>query len=173
MTLLERPASPRGLEVMSLRLGLALAESLDALVGERVGLKWPNDVFLGRRKLAGILVEARWRELHVDWVAIGVGMNVRAPDDMATATGLPDGVQRIEVLDAILPALRQAAAAEGPLTEDELARYGARDIARGRSIASPAVGVVAGVNPAGELMVDTGDGWVACRSGSMAFAEVE
>lgn len=173
MTLLERPLSSRGLDVLSLRLGLCLAEALDGFSGERVRLKWPNDLYVGHRKLAGILVEARWRDQRVEWVAIGVGMNVESPPGLAEATGLVPGTTRLAVLERIMPVLRAAAAAQGPLTDAELRRYAARDLASGRRIVQPAVGVVAGISAAGELLVETDAGRVACRSGSLAFGEEE
>jgi BirA family biotin operon repressor/biotin-[acetyl-CoA-carboxylase] ligase len=171
MTLLERPASSRGLDVLSLRLGLYAAEVLDGLADGRVRLKWPNDLYVGDRKLAGILVEARWRDQRAEWVAIGIGMNVMRPDVVESATGLAPGTTRLAVLERILPVLRAAAAAAGPLTTDELARYAARDLAAGRRVVQPAAGVVAGLSAAGELLVDTGAGRVACCTGSLVFAE--
>ncbi len=171
MTLIERPASPSGLDVLSLRVGLQMAEALDALAGERVRLKWPNDLYLGDGKLAGILIEARWRDQRVEWVAIGVGVNIVPAADVQGAAGLAAGVSRLQALDAVLPALRAAAAVEGPLTVHELSRYAARDLSVGRWAVQPAHGVVAGISRTGELMVDTSSGPVACRTGSLVFAE--
>lgn len=171
MTLLERPRSPRGLDVLSLRLGLHLAEALDGTLGERVRLKWPNDLYVGNGKLAGILVEARWRDQRVDWVAIGIGMNIEPPDGLAEAAVLGPGTSRLAVLERIVPGLRAAAAVEGPLTDAELARYAARDLTTGRRVVQPAVGVVSGISSAGELVVETDAGRVACHSGSLVFGE--
>jgi BirA family transcriptional regulator, biotin operon repressor / biotin---[acetyl-CoA-carboxylase] ligase len=171
MTLIERPESPRGLDVLSLRLGLHAAEALDRFAEERVRLKWPNDLYVGDRKLGGILVEARWRDQRVEWVAIGIGLNVAPPGVGGSAAGLAPGTTRIAVLELVLPALRAAAATEGPLTSQELARYAVRDLAAGRRIVQPAAGVVAGLTAAGELLVETGAGRVACCTGSLVFAE--
>ena len=172
MTLIERPRSRRGLDVLSLRLGLCAAEVLDRFAPDgSVTLKWPNDLQVAGRKLAGILVEARWRDQHVDWVAIGIGLNVSVPDDVELAAGLAAGTRRVDVLEAVIPALRRAAAVEGPFTGEELARYGVRDVCAGRRISQPAQGVVAGVAASGELLVDTAAGRVACHGGSLVFAE--
>ena len=62
ITLIERPADTSGLGVLSLRIGLAAAEALDRFAPEPIRLKWPNDLYIDRAKLAGVLVEARWRE---------------------------------------------------------------------------------------------------------------
>lgn len=171
MTLVERPASPGGIEVLSLRVGLYMAEALDALAGERVRLKWPNDLYGGEGKLAGILIEARWRDQRAEWVAIGVGVNVVPAADVEGASGLAAGVSRLQALDCVMPALRAAAAVAGPLTTDELSRYAARDLSVGRWAVQPVAGVVAGISTTGELMVDTSSGPVACRAGSLVFAE--
>jgi len=171
MTLIERPASPGGIEVLSLRVGLHMAEALDALAGERVQVKWPNDLYVGGGKLAGILIEARWRDQRVEWVAIGVGINVVPAADVHGASGLAAGVSRLQVLERVLPALRAAAAVGGALTTHELSRYAARDLSVGRWATQPAAGVVQGISRTGELMVDTSSGPVACRAGSLVFAE--
>jgi BirA family biotin operon repressor/biotin-[acetyl-CoA-carboxylase] ligase len=171
MTLVERPASPGGIDVLSLRAGLFIAEALDALAGTRVRLKWPNDLYVGDGKLAGILIEARWRDQRIEWVAIGVGVNVVPAADIEGAAGLAPGVSRVRALDRVLPALRAAAAVDGPLTTDELSRYAARDLSVGRRVTLPTAGVVAGISNTGELMVDTAAGRVACRTGSLVIAE--
>lgn len=170
-TLIERPATGPALEVLSLRVGLQIAEALDGLAGERVGLKWPNDLHMRSGKLAGILVEARWRDLRAEWVAIGVGLNVVAPSILEPAASLRDGTTRLKALETVLPAVRAAAAASGPLTDDELERFASRDIARGRRIVEPARGVVVGLRADGELVVETASGPSVCRVGSLVFAE--
>src|SRR5690349_22611932 len=106
LTLIERPADATALEVLSLRVGLALAPALDAFTDAAVQLKWPNDLYLRGRKLAGILIEARWREGHPEWVAIGVGINLRPPAAEPRAVGLGARVSRDAVLAAVAPRLR-------------------------------------------------------------------
>jgi BirA family transcriptional regulator, biotin operon repressor / biotin---[acetyl-CoA-carboxylase] ligase len=134
-------------------------------------LKWPNDLYVGGRKLAGILIETRWRGAAPDWVAIGFGLNVSAPD-VETGVGLRAGTTRVDALARLVPALRRAAVAAGRLDDGELSRWNARDIARSRTLSSPAVGVAAGISPSGELLVRHASGDVSPhRSGSLTFAE--
>jgi BirA family biotin operon repressor/biotin-[acetyl-CoA-carboxylase] ligase len=171
MTLIERPSSASGLDVLSLRVGLHVAEAIEPLAVAPVRLKWPNDLFVGEGKLAGILIEARWHDRRVEWVAIGLGLNIVPPRDVTPAAGLAPGVTRVQALQRIIPALRTAAAGEGPLTAEELSRFAARDLSVGRLASAPAVGVVAGIAATGELMVDTDAGPLACRSGSLVFSE--
>lgn len=63
----------RDLSAVGLAVGLALYEGLGAIPG--LGLKWPNDLMIGDRKLAGILCESRWGT-DVELV-VGFGLNVR------------------------------------------------------------------------------------------------
>jgi BirA family biotin operon repressor/biotin-[acetyl-CoA-carboxylase] ligase len=169
MTLVERPADTSGLDVLSLRIGLRAARALDRFAPEPVRLKWPNDLFVEGRKLAGILVEARWRESRLDWVAIGVGVNVCAPADFPLAGSLDDGTRRIEVLTELVPALRLAAKATGHLTSIEMAEWAARDLARGRLCREPARGTVEGITPGGELLVALADSVARFRTGSLVL----
>ena len=169
LTLLERPVKAESLGVLALRLALALAPALERFAGAATRLKWPNDIYVGERKLAGVLVEARWRGPRLDGVAIGVGINMWPPAGFDGA-GLAPTAQRVDVLTAVVPALRAAASATGPLLDDELARYAGRDLALGRDCSEPAIGVVAGVRADGALLVDTNAGRVACHAGSLVFA---
>ena len=169
LTLIERPSDARALDVLSLRCGLNVAEALDDLAGARVRVKWPNDLYIADGKLAGILIETRWRGTAPDWVAIGFGLNVVAPD-VAIATGLAAGTSRLAALDRVIPALRRAAAASRHLSDDELSRWRARDLAVGRNAREPAAGLVQGISDSGELLLAADGRVTAHRSGSLTFA---
>ena len=171
LTLIERPRDPRAVDVLSLRLGLHAAAALAPFAGSPIGLKWPNDLYVDGRKLAGILVEARWREQRLDWIAVGFGINVRTPDAMPEAAALRAGVSRVAVLQRLVPALRAAAAESGGLRAEELAAYAARDVARGRRCVEPARGTVTGIDASGAVVIDTGAGAHAARAGSLVLLE--
>ena len=171
LTLVERPTDARALDVLALRCGLYAAEALDALAGDRVSLKWPNDLLVRGCKLAGILIETRWRGTAPDWVAIGLGLNVTTPG-VDTAIGLRAGVTRVAALEAVVPALRRAAAASRHLDADELARWHSRDIAAGRAVTAPSTGTVQGIAAGGELAIRLADGQLMRhRTGSLTFAQ--
>lgn len=85
-------AVPGGGSALSLAVGLAVAQALEAgmrtLPGQpappAIGLKWPNDLWLKGRKLGGILIEASPAPGLADgqrWVVIGIGLNVRPADN--------------------------------------------------------------------------------------------
>jgi BirA family biotin operon repressor/biotin-[acetyl-CoA-carboxylase] ligase len=168
-TLIERPDSPSGLDVLSLRLGLRAAPVLDAFTDGPVTIKWPNDLYVGDLKLAGILVEARWRDARPDWVAIGVGVNIVPPAGMPYATGLRENMSRGDVLAALVPAVRLAAASRGPLTQSELSESAERDYARGRRLREPAQGVALGITDDGALIIQGAEGLSHFRGGSLVF----
>lgn len=170
MTLLERPADSSGLDVLSLRLGLRAASVLEPFAGMRVQIKWPNDLYTGARKLAGVLVEARWRDRKPDWVAIGIGVNIVPPPNVENATGLRPGTRRAELVLALVPALRAAAAVRGPLTAAELAEFDVRDFARGRRCVRPGAGIAAGITADGALIIKGERGVEHHRAGSLEFA---
>ncbi|MGQ0649920.1 MAG: biotin--[acetyl-CoA-carboxylase] ligase [Gemmatimonadaceae bacterium] len=169
-TLIERPVDDGALAVLSLRLGMAAARVLDRFAPGPVQLKWPNDLMIGGGKLAGILLEARWRHQRPEWVAIGLGLNVRRPPMPGTA-GLAPGTPRVEILADLIPALRVAAAATDALSPRELETFALRDWARDRAIVAPAVGVARGISSAGALLVETSAGVVSCAAGSLMFGE--
>ena len=170
LTLLERPNDPVAVQVLSLRLGLRAAAALDAFARAPIRLKWPNDLFVESAKVAGVLVEARWRGERPDWVAIGFGINLRAPAELEAASLLP-GVTRVEVLAALVPALRAAAAGRGMLAPREVGQYAARDLARGRRCDAPLAGVVQGIAEDGALRIATADGERRVRDGSLVLRE--
>lgn len=169
-TILERPHDARAADVLSLRAGLFLAEALEVLAGEMVRVKWPNDLVLPGGKVAGILVEARWSGATPAWVAVGVGVNVRAPE-VAGAAGLPRGTDRVQVLAAVVGAVRTACAAGGWLTEDELRRYALRDLLVGRRVRAPAEGIVVGIASSGAIILRTAQGTEQYRAGTIQLAE--
>jgi BirA family transcriptional regulator, biotin operon repressor / biotin---[acetyl-CoA-carboxylase] ligase len=173
LTLIERPTDSSGLGVLSLRVGLAVAEALDRFAAEPIRVKWPNDLYIDRGKLAGILVEARWREQSVEWVAIGMGINVRPPEGVEMAVGLEPGTERVDVLRDLIPAVRNAAQKTGILDSSELEAFNARDLARGRKCVEPALGRVAGITPGGELLVALADSVARFRSGSLVLKDAE
>jgi BirA family biotin operon repressor/biotin-[acetyl-CoA-carboxylase] ligase len=92
--------------------GLALAEAVEAVTGVQPGLKWPNDLMVGERKLAGILAEAQL-DAAGPAVVVGIGCNVNwdaVPEELAgtaTACNLEAGrpVDRDALLDALLTRL--------------------------------------------------------------------
>ena len=162
---------------LAVRVGLAVADAVDALLGSsEVRLKWPNDVLLGDRKLAGILCESRWQGEAPHWLAVGVGVNVRnaiptevARRAVALVERLP-AVRRLDLLDRLVPAIAALASGDPVLSERELSAFAARDWLSGRQLRSPAAGRARGLRPDGALLVDLGAATVAVREGHVELA---
>ncbi len=141
-------------------LPLVAAVAVADACGEEARIKWPNDVLLGGRKAAGILVEGRPQE---GWAVAGIGVNVAVraddlPDELrgrATGLGLePGDVER--VLGDICAALERRLAADG---RDVLAAWRERDALHGHRIAwNGGTGTAAGIDDAGRLLVRTPGG---------------
>jgi BirA family transcriptional regulator, biotin operon repressor / biotin---[acetyl-CoA-carboxylase] ligase len=136
------PADPGEL---TRRLGLAAVDACWEVVGVVAGLKWPNDVLVGDRKLAGILAQRS----AAGAVVVGLGLNVRwAP---AGAVHLGADVAPLDVLDAVLGAYDR-------LPDDVSARYRRTLATLGRPVRIELTdGTVAGtaldVEPDGRLVV--------------------
>ena len=168
---------------LSLVVGVSLAESLGAIaVGKsRIGLKWPNDLWLcdvrGERKLAGILVEtASWEGLR--YVVIGVGLNIRSIElasgspVLSGSTPVPPGcLQDIApeidapaaLLQIIAPLVQAVQAFEQFGFAPFQARFAVRDVLSGRAVqlsdANNALeGTAHGVDEDGALLVHTSAG---------------
>lgn len=92
---------------LSVAVGVWLTQCLHGLGVGGARLKWPNDVLLDERKLAGILVELADTP-QARWAVIGIGLNLRAPEAVPEATGLDAaGVRagRWDVLHRLAPGL--------------------------------------------------------------------
>lgn len=120
LSIVARPGLPlEALPPLTLAVGIGVSESADdalAAAGrrERTGVKWPNDVWLGHRKCAGILVEAVTQVGAPPLLVIGIGLNVNrtrfAPElrDIATSLRGDDSrapLDRVAVLCGLLAAV--------------------------------------------------------------------
>jgi|BEDMetMinimDraft_2_1075160.scaffolds.fasta_scaffold01517_7 BirA family biotin operon repressor/biotin-[acetyl-CoA-carboxylase] ligase len=125
---------------LTLAVGVAVAEVLEAATGVGIGLKWPNDGLVRERKVMGILAEAG-RDPR-PWVVVGVGVNVNgsAPPEVPDATTLETEAGRpfdraalaVAVADGVAAVLRSWAE---PLARDRwLARWRERSVTLGRPV---------------------------------------
>jgi len=126
-------ASPAEAAQLSFAAALAAAETVSAALGpDRVRVKWPNDVLVGGRKIAGLLLESAPVASGGLWLAVGVGINLAwAPDDAerpATSLVAEGGLLDVETaaarLSAAFDAWRACWASEGfaPIRNAWLAR---------------------------------------------------
>jgi len=141
-------------------LPLAAGVAVAATCGADARLKWPNDVLLGGRKVAGILAEGRPSE---GWAVVGVGVNVAVrPEDFPAelrgrATGL--GLQPADVSRVLARLLEELDAALGLTLPALLEAWRSRDALLGHAVTWGAgSGTAAGVDAAGRLRVTLADG---------------
>lgn len=174
------PLNPSSWSGLSLAVGLSIANSLDPEHRFKLGLKWPNDLWLGPmsqpRKLGGILIETAVLAGVAQasrYVVVGVGINIHAPqaaDLRMPAVGWAE-VQTQASTDSVLSMLLlplvahiQRFAREGfaPLQ----AAYAQRDLLQGQALAlsNGMTGVGAGVDAQGVLQLDTATGRVGVAS---------
>ena len=111
MTLLLRPKiAPERISMVTLVMGMVVAKACRDLYGVDAKIKWPNDVVLGGKKLCGILTELSAELMAVNYIVIGVGINVNLrefPEEIrSTATSLAlelgHDVNRAELIAAVL-----------------------------------------------------------------------
>jgi BirA family biotin operon repressor/biotin-[acetyl-CoA-carboxylase] ligase len=141
-------------------LPLAAAVAVADTAGDRAAIKWPNDVLLDGRKVAGILAEARPQD---GWAVLGIGLNVAVRlDDLpaelrGTAATLGLEPRDVEpVLARLLTALERALALATPALLDA---WRARDALCGRDVAwAGGAGRAAGIDGDGRLVVELPDG---------------
>jgi BirA family biotin operon repressor/biotin-[acetyl-CoA-carboxylase] ligase len=141
-------------------LPLAAAVAVARTVGDEARIKWPNDVQLSGRKVAGILAEGRPQE---GWAVLGIGVNVAIrvedlPAELhATAATLGRDPADVEPFLADLLAALERTLALAPA--DVLDAWRARDALTGREISwSGGRGTAAGIDGEGRLVVELADG---------------
>jgi BirA family biotin operon repressor/biotin-[acetyl-CoA-carboxylase] ligase len=171
----EPPAERRAAE-LSLVAGLAVAEAVERALGLAVQIKWPNDVMVNRRKVAGILAEST-RERAV----LGIGLNVNQkreelPQDARVAPAslyTTDGVvrPRAPILADLLRELEHAYDRWRERGLDGLYHsLGARDFLRGRRVeVDGQAGVGVGIDREGRLAVEVDGRQRLVESGEVSF----
>ncbi|HTX61711.1 MAG TPA: biotin--[acetyl-CoA-carboxylase] ligase [Methanobacterium sp.] len=77
MTIILRPdVEPSKAPQLTLVTGVAVAETLDQECGLNIGIKWPNDILIGDKKVSGILTEVKTKNGKVDYVLVGIGIDL-------------------------------------------------------------------------------------------------
>jgi BirA family biotin operon repressor/biotin-[acetyl-CoA-carboxylase] ligase len=169
VSLVLRPAlSAASLPVLMLALGLATAEAIARVSDLECDLRWPNDVLIGDKKVAGILVQLMDR-----FVIAGIGINVNQTEfptdiaDLASSLQIASGHthSREELVINLLPAVDSFCKMLGAGGKDAILNMFSRrsSYARGKRVVVEAVdgtieGTTAGLDPSGFLMIEQDDG---------------
>jgi BirA family biotin operon repressor/biotin-[acetyl-CoA-carboxylase] ligase len=180
---LMRPFTADEATLLPLVVPVAVCEAAESVAPVRCQLKWPNDVWIDERKVAGILVEARPDE---GWAVIGVGLNVAVPED-AFPPELRDTASSLLPTEAEgglppggAPGVRRALAALNEClgrwvaaSDDRvLAAFRARDALSGKRVSwQDGEGTAVEIDEHGHLVVDQSDGErVALGAGEVHLA---
>lgn len=178
LSFVARPRSS-STSLITLAAGVGVRDGVLAATGLAADLKWPNDLIVGKRKLAGILAEGLAIGTPDQAVIIGVGINIKAaaypPDVEARATSLEGELGRPvdgdEVLDSVLKGLWDRLA----LLDQNLS-----DILQAWRVASPNAigtrvewegrhGITAGIDDSGALLVKTSTGLERIIAGELKW----
>jgi BirA family biotin operon repressor/biotin-[acetyl-CoA-carboxylase] ligase len=178
-----RPFSAEAASLLPLAIPVAVCEAAESVAPVRCQVKWPNDVWIDERKVAGVLVEARPEE---GWAVIGVGVNVAIPQGdfpselRETATSLLPTEAEAGVPAGGAPGVRRALAAlneslgrwVASSDEEVLAAFRARDALCGRRISwQDGEGTAEEIDERGHLVVERSDGErVALGAGEVHLA---
>lgn len=174
---------PSVLGLLTLAAGLAVAEGIGQATGLEASLKWPNDLFHGF-KLAGVLAEGHGIGTPEQFVVVGFGINVRDVDYLANDTRRATSIEKeTGAVPDVGEVLAEVLAAWAMRYQDLLDGKYHRVVDRWRVRATGVVGrpvawsdaagehegTTTGVDAAGALLVDTGDGIVRIISGAVIW----
>jgi len=180
-------AMPADLGALSLAVGVVLRRAVRDCCGVELQLKWPNDLLLAGRKVAGVLIEMRAEGAGAAYVVVGVGMNLALGDELrhalvragAEATDLAAGgvlaTRRNALAAAMVSALIECLAAFGERGFAPLrAEWQAADALREAEVVvsggdGELHGRAAGVDPDGALRLATQAGIVRVLSGDVSL----
>lgn len=177
------------LEGLSLVCGLAVAEAARRYSRrDDITLKWPNDVLLNGRKLAGILLEVQGDINGPCHMVIGVGVNTLLPADAASRVDQPFSVlsgagsspvdrNRFAALlvDALVVGLRRFSASGFQVFREDWVRhdhYLGSHVCVGAGSDGSLTGIVAGVDDSGRLLLELPDGRLQALAGGELFPSV-
>lgn len=170
------------LDGLSLVVGVAVIRALESLSLNGAALKWPNDVLLGDRKLAGILIELQGELEGAARVVVGVGINVHMSDRdkqvdqpwTSLDQAAPNTVwKRNHVISAViaetLSTLKEFERAGFAVFREEWQRRDALQGVALRTEPDGDEGIGAGIDQTGAYLLDTGDGLTVLRAGEISI----
>jgi BirA family biotin operon repressor/biotin-[acetyl-CoA-carboxylase] ligase len=151
------------ISALTLAIGLAVRDVVLPLISQDVLIKWPNDLLVDGKKLAGVLVESQLQGDHLEAVVVGVGLNVASrqfPEEIAArATSLAVlGAAKLE-RESLLASLMEAIAVRVEAYEASgvtgiLTELNAADALRGKRVRVDALtGIGCGLDAQGRLLL--------------------
>ncbi len=98
---------PSKIFYLSKLIALAIKSSVENIIGNEVKLKWPNDILVNKKKVAGVLIENQWKDKKIASSIVGIGLNVNQIDfsGIKSATSLKMITSKNYELDVVLKLL--------------------------------------------------------------------
>lgn len=184
MSLLLKPKiEPDNASMITLVAALAVSKAITKLTKKTAGIKWPNDIVMNGRKVCGILTEMSLKSGCVDYIVVGIGINVNTayfPKEIqATATSLyletGEQVSRVELIGLVWEFFEELY--EIYLQTEDLQRlvkaYDARLVNKNQRVRvldpqETFEGKACGITARGELIVETENGHSLVSSGEVS-----
>jgi BirA family biotin operon repressor/biotin-[acetyl-CoA-carboxylase] ligase len=177
-TILRRAAEGEPLSIVPIAFARWIRDVLLRETGVAVALKWPNDLYVGRRKLAGVLTESRTQGGETG-VAVGIGINVLGPAGglpLPNATTIEEETGRRVPLASLLQAVLEGLDAElaRPRWDEEIrawervSLHRPGDVLTVRRANEEVRGEYLGLDPAGFLRLKTPAGETIVAAGEVA-----
>lgn len=174
MSMVLRPnIAPEKASMLTLVAGLAVTEAIREVTGLNALLKWPNDVVVNGKKTTGILTEMTMKGGSIDFVILGIGINVNVPEfpeeikDIATSLHLECGQEcsRVELMAACLKAFEkyydifvQTQDMSGLKAAYEKVLVNQNQQVRVLEPGNEYMGIARGIDELGQLLVEKEDG---------------
>jgi BirA family biotin operon repressor/biotin-[acetyl-CoA-carboxylase] ligase len=98
---LRPPLVPGDVPPLTLAIGIGACDAVREF-GAHAQLKWPNDLYVAGKKLAGVLVEAQSQGAKLESVIVGIGVNLATMPELPTATVLGTGIDREQLVARLL-----------------------------------------------------------------------
>ncbi len=188
MTAMIRPeVLPNQASMLTLVSALAVRAAIEEVAGLKTQIKWPNDVIINGKKTCGILTEMSSQEDYINYLVIGIGINVKNPDfpeeirEVATSLSI-EGVENISRCELVWSVWRHfenyydSYLKTRDLSELE-EEYNCYLVNRDQKVrvldySNPYEGVARGIDKSGNLLVETKEGIQTVSTGEVSVRGV-
>ncbi len=184
MTILLRPDfEPKQASMLTIIAAMAVTKAIQTMMQLSAKIKWPNDIVLNDKKICGILTEMSTEMDAINYVVIGIGINVsnrqfgEEAAKIATSIAIESGMQvhRVELIESVWEWFEfyyDRFCKDGDL-ESIRKEYDACLVNRDRQVRildpkEPFVGIAKGITKTGELIVETEEGMKQVSSGEVS-----
>ncbi len=177
--------APSQQSVLSIFASLAVRDTISELIGNNATIKWPNDVYIGSRKVAGILIQNIMSTSEVHFSVVGIGINVdetNFPEDAPNPTSLRlEGVDCSvrEVMHKLIGHLNEWSERAAALPLRTMNRHYQNNMYRFGQISrfisehgDPVEGMIKGIDETGRLLLETEQGVQAFHQGHLRYSDL-